>query len=95
MVNTTTLLLIQNNLHGLAPVLLGADTSAHNLNGVDEVGEDGVVHGSQGARARTLLLLVCARVGGALGPGEDTALSDEEDVTVGEFLLEFTGQAVL
>lgn len=95
MVDTTTLLLIQDNLDGLAAVLLGADALADNLDGVDEVGEDGVVDGRQSTRTGTLLGLVAAGVGGALGAGEDTALSDEEDVTVRELLLELAGQAVL
>jgi hypothetical protein len=42
-VNTTALLLVENNLDGLAAVLLGADALADDLDGVDEVGEDGVV----------------------------------------------------
>ena len=94
-VDTTTLLLIQDNLDGLAAVLLGADALSDNLDGVDEVGEDGVVDGRQSTRTGTLLGLVAAGVGGALGAGEDTALSDEEDVTVRELLLELAGQAVL
>lgn len=94
-VDTTTLLLIQDNLDGLAAVLLGADALADNLDGVDEVGEDGVVDGRQSTRTGTLLGLVAAGVDGALGAGEDTALSDEEDVTVRELLLELAGEAVL
>lgn len=93
-VNTTALLLVENNLDGLAAVLLGADTLANDLDGVDEVGEDGVVDSSQSAGTGTLLGLVGARVDGALGAGEDAALSDEEDVAVGELLLELTGEAV-
>lgn len=93
-VNTTTLLLVQNNLHGLAAVLLGADALADDLDGVDEVTEDGVVNGGQGAGTGTLLGLGGARVGGALGAGKDAALSDEEDVAVRELLLELAGQAV-
>ena len=93
MVNTTTLLLVQDNLQGLAAILLGTDALADDLDGVDQVAEDGVVHGSESAGTGTLLLLVGARVGGALGTGQDAALSDEEDVAVGELLLELTGQA--
>lgn len=94
MVDTAPLLLIQDHLDGLAAVLLGADALADDLDGVDEVIEDGVVDGGQGTRARTLLGLVGARVGRALGAGENAALSDEEDVAVGELLLELTGEAV-
>lgn len=93
-VNTTALLLVENNLDGLAAVLLGADALANDLDGVDEVGEDGVVDSGQSAGTGTLLGLVGARVDGALGAGEDAALSDEEDVAVGELLLELTGEAV-
>jgi hypothetical protein len=45
------------------------------------------------AGARALLCLVGARTVGALGAGEDTARGDEENVTVGELLLELTGEA--
>lgn len=95
MVNAAALLLVQDDLEGLAAVLLGADALADDLNGVDKVGQDVVVHGGQSARAGALLLLVGARVDGALGARQDAALSDEEDVAVGELLLELTGQAVL
>lgn len=95
MVNTTTLLLIQDDLEGLAAVLLGADALADDLNGVDQVAEDGVVDSSQSAGTGTLLLLVGAGVDRALGLGQDAALSNEEDVAVGELLLELTGQALL
>lgn len=94
-VDAAALLLVQDDLHGLRSVLLGAEASADDLDGVDHVGEDGVVDGGQRAGTGALLLLVRARVGGALGAGEDAALSDEENVAVGELLFEFTGQAGL
>ena len=94
-VDTTTLLLIEDDLGGLATVLLGADALADDLNGVDQVVEDGVVDSGQSTRARALLVLVGARVDGALGAGENPALSDEEDVAVRELLLELTGQAMV
>lgn len=93
MVDAATLLLIQNNLDGLAAVFLGADALANNLDGVDKVGEDGVVNGSQSTRAGTLLGLGGAGVDRALGAGENPALGDEQDVAVGELLLELTGEA--
>lgn len=95
MVNTTLLLLVKDDLEGLAAVLLGAGALADNLDGVDKVAEDGVVDSSQSARAGTLLGLVGARVDGALRAGKDTALSDEEDVAVRELLLQLAGQAVV
>lgn len=94
MVNTTALLLIENNLEGLAAVLLGAETLSDNLNGVDNVGEDGIVNSSQSAGTRTLLGKGVARADGALGAGEDTARGNDDNVAVGEFLLELTGQSV-
>lgn len=93
-VNTTTLLLIENDLDGLAAVLLGADTLANNLNGVDDVGEDGVVDSGQSTGTRTLLGEGVARADRALGAGEDTARSNDDNVAVGELLLELTGQSV-
>lgn len=90
-VNRSPLLLIKNNLQDLAVVLLGAETLTDNLDGVDKVGEDGVVHGGEGAAARTLLGLVGAAAVGSLGAGENAAGGDEEDVAVGELLLELAG----
>jgi hypothetical protein len=92
-VDATALLLVQDNLQGLAAILLGAGALADDLDGVDQVSEDGLVDGGQGARAGTLLGLGGARVDGALGAGQDAALGDEEDVTVRELLLELAGQA--
>jgi hypothetical protein len=92
-VNTTTLLLVKNDLEDLGAVLLGAHALANNLDGVDEVGKDGVVDSSQSARTRALLGLAGARAVAALGAGQDAAGSDDEDVAVRELLLELTGQA--
>lgn len=93
-VNATALLLIENDLDGLAAVLLGADTLANNLNGVDNVRKDGVVDSSQSAGTRTLLGESVAGAGRALGAREDTARSDDDDMAVRELLLELTGQSV-
>ena len=93
-VNTTLLLLVENDLEGLGAILLGASALADNLNGVDEIGEDVLVDSGQSAGAGTLLGLVGAGVDGALGAGEDAALSNEEDVAVRELLLQLAGQAV-
>jgi len=94
-VDTTTLLLVKNDLEDLGVVLLGAEALADNLDGVDEIAEDGVVDGSQGARARALLLLGVASTGRAFGAGQDAARGEDDDVAVGERLLELTGQALL
>ena len=49
--------------------------------------------GGEGPGDGTLLGLGGAAAVAALGAGQDAALSNEEDVAVGELLLELTGQA--
>jgi hypothetical protein len=93
-VNTTLLLLVKDNLQGLGAILLSASALANDLDGVDEVGQDGLVDSGQSARTGALLGLVGARGDGALGAGQDAALSNEEDVAVRELLLELAGQTV-
>jgi hypothetical protein len=93
-VNTATLLLVQDDLHDLAAVLLGAETLANNLDGEDQVGEDGVVNRGEGSAAGTLLGLGCAGAVGALGAGEDAAGGEDQDMAVRELLLELTGETV-
>jgi len=51
------------------------------------------VDGRQGARPRALLLLVVAGAARALGPGQDAARGDKEDMAVRELLLELARQA--
>lgn len=94
-VDATTLLLVEDDLEGLGAVLLGAETLADNLDGVDEVGQDGVVDSSQSARTGALLLLGVAGAGGALGAGKDAARGQDQDVAVGELLLQLTGEATV
>lgn len=94
-VNTATLLLVKDNLEDLAAVLAGAETLANNLDGVDEVGEDGVVDSGESSRTGTLLGLGRARAIGALGAGKNAARSNDQDVAVGELLLELTGETLL
>jgi hypothetical protein len=53
------------------------------------------VDGGQGTGARTLLLLRGTAAVGALGTGQDASRGQDEDVTVGELLLELAGQALL
>lgn len=60
-INATPLLLIQDDLEKLRAVLLGARSLADDLDGIDEVGEDGLVHGRERAAAGTLLRLRRAR----------------------------------
>lgn len=92
-VDAAALLLVEDDLEGLGAVLLGAEALADDLDGEDEVGEDGVVDGGQGAAAGALLLLGVARAGGALGAGQDAARGEDQDVAVRELLLELTGEA--
>ena len=51
------------------------------------------MHGRQCAGTGTLLGLRGARAVGTLGPGQDAARREDQDVAVGELLLEFAGQA--
>lgn len=92
-VNTATLLLVEDDLEGLGAVLLGAEALADNLDGVDEIRQDGIVHSGQSARTGALLLLGVARAGGALGAGQDAARGQDEDVAVRELLLQLAGEA--
>ena len=93
MINTTLLLLIEHHLQDLASILLGAQPLADNLNGKNEVGEDRVVDGSECSGTGTLLSERGARAVGALGAGKDAARGEDQDVAVGELLLELTGEA--
>lgn len=93
-VDTTALLLVEDDLEVLGAVLLGAEALADDLDGEDEVGQDGIVDGGQCAGAGTLLLLGVARAGGSLGAGQDAARGQDQDVAVGELLLQLTGEAV-
>jgi hypothetical protein len=52
------------------------------------------VDSGQSAGTGALLVLVGARVDGALRAGQNAALSNEEDVAVRELLLQLAGQAV-
>jgi len=94
-INTSLLLLIENNLQDLAAVLLGSETLADNLNGVNEIGEDGVVYSGECSRTRTLLSERSAGTVASLGAGENTARGEDQDVAVGELLLELTGETLL
>jgi hypothetical protein len=91
-INTTLLLLIEDNLQDLAAIFLGAKTLANDLHWVDEVGEDGVVDGGQCSRTGSLLGERGAGSVAALRAGENAAGGEDQDVTVGELLLELTGE---
>ena len=94
-VNTTLLLLIENNLQDLAAIFLGAETLADDLDGEDEVSENGVVDGGECSGTGALLRERCARAVGALGAGKNAARGEDQDVAVGELLLELTGESAV
>jgi len=48
-VNATTLLLVKDDLEGLGAVLLGAEALADDLDGVDKIGQDGIVDSGESA----------------------------------------------
>lgn len=87
---TRTTLGCHLHLDGLVAVGSLADTLAGDLGWVDEVFQDLVVNLLEGAGAGAWLL--GARVAAWLA--DHAALGDEDDVTVGELLLELTGQSV-
>lgn len=94
-VNTTSLLLVQNNLQSLAAIFLSTNALADNLNWVDEVSENAIVDSSESSGTRTLLSLGSARSVAALWARENAAGSEDYDMTVREFLLELTGETLL
>tara|TARA_R110002060_G_scaffold23406_8_gene31687 strand:+ start:1094 stop:1753 length:660 start_codon:yes stop_codon:yes gene_type:complete len=93
-INTSLLLLIEDDLQDLAAIFLGAETLADDLDGVDEVGEDGVVNGGECSGTGSLLSLRGTGAVGALWAGENATRGKEEDVAVGELLLELTGETM-
>jgi hypothetical protein len=94
-INTSLFLLIEDDLEDLGAVFLGTETLADDFDGENEIGQDGVVDGGEGSRARAFLGLRCAGTVAAFGAGEDTAGGEDQDVAVGELLFEFTGETVL
>ena len=76
----------------LGTVLGNSCTLAGDLGGVDEVLEDLLVDGGEGSGSGSLLLRGGGRV--SLRLGEDSALRQEDDVFVGQLLLELSGKPV-
>lgn len=93
-VNTSLLLLIENNLQDLGAIFLGAETLANDLNWVDEVGKDGVVDSGECSGTRALLSLRGTGTVAALWAGENAARGEDQDMTVRELLLELTSETV-
>jgi hypothetical protein len=69
-------------------ILLGAYALANDFGGVDQIPEDSIMDSGKGSAARTLLLNTRA----ASRKREDTSLSNEDNMTIREFLLQFTGK---
>jgi hypothetical protein len=88
-VNTSTLLGVEEDLDDLVAVLLGADALANDQGGEDKVLQDGIVDSGQSARTGALLL----DTGTTTWRRKNAALRDEHNVTVGELLLELTSEA--
>jgi len=66
-INTSLLLLIQDNLQDLAAIFLGAETLADNFDGENEIGKDGVVDGCECPGTGSLLGLRSSGTVGSLG----------------------------
>jgi len=93
-IHTTLLLLVEHNLQDFASILLGPQALADDLNGVDEIGEDCIVDSGECSGAGALLREGGARTVGALGAGKNAAGGEDQDMAVGELLLELTGESV-
>ena len=76
----------------LGAVLGNTCSLAGDLGGVDEVLEDLLVDGGEGSGSGSLLLRGGSRV--SLRLGEDSSLRQEDDVFVGQLLLELSGEPV-
>lgn len=88
MFNGGLLVLVQMNLDQLRAVQLDAHPLADDLSREDQILQNGIVHGSQGAGSWALLLVGVTTT--ALGLGQDTTLANEHDMFAGEFLLQLT-----
>lgn len=94
-VNTTSFLLIQHNLQDLAAVLLGSQSLANNLDWIDNIGQDSIVDSGQSSGSWSLLCLAASRSVGALWSWEDASRGEEDDMSVTELLLQFSGESLL
>jgi hypothetical protein len=91
--NRCLLVLIQMHFDQLRTIQLNTDTFANNLSWEDEIVEDVVIHGGQ--CTATWALLFVGVWASALWLRQNFAFSTEDDMTSGEFLLQFTHQAGL
>jgi hypothetical protein len=91
-VDALALLLVQDDLQGLAAILALENTTTNNLNWVDKIGHDGLVNGLESARSRALLLLVRAAAVGTLRAGKDAARCNDNDMAIRELLLQLASK---
>jgi hypothetical protein len=94
-VHAASLLLIKNDLQHLAAILLCPHTFANDLDWVDDISQDSIMDRSQSSGSRALLRLVGSAAIGALWAGKNAARGDDDNLAVGELLLEFPSQALL
>jgi hypothetical protein len=93
-VDRAALLLVENDADDTAAVSALEHAATDNLNRIDEIGQDGVVDGLEGARTRALLGLVGARPVGALRARQNATHAEDQDMAIGELLLELAGEAL-
>ena len=82
---------IKEDLEGLGTINLLTKSLTNNFGGVNHIIQDGIVNSGQSARSGTGLLTVVTTTRNS----QDTTLSNENDVTIRELLLEFTGKTCL
>lgn len=82
-----------NDAHSDQFTTVGSDSRplANNLTGPDEVVEDLLVDGGESSGSGSFLLV--GGTGVSLGFGEDSSLGKEDDVFVGQLLLELSGES--
>jgi len=88
-VNNGLLLGVQVDFGDFVTIYLGTDTLPDNLGGVDKVLEEVLVNSGESSGTRSLL----GNSGSPGGDGENSAEGEENDVSVGKLLFEFTGKA--
>lgn len=91
MLDLDGVLCIDEDLDSLGTISCLAIALADDLGGVDEILENSRVDGGEGARARSRLL---GAARSATGFGKDSALANEDDLSITELLLEFTSDTM-
>lgn len=82
---------IKEDLESLGAINLLTESLANNFSGINEVVQDSIVNSGQSTASRTGLLVV----GATSGDRQDTTLSNKDNVTVRELLLELTSESSL